>query len=88
MSARSSVSTTSANNNGTTASVTAQVRIGALLLLLLYVAMAVAALFLRLSVRGVDPLILLPVLFSAYPAMGALILVGGSLGRDPPGSPR
>jgi signal transduction histidine kinase len=75
MSAQSSVSTAPADDNGTTASATAPVRIGALVLLLLYAAMGVSALLLRLDVHGVDPLILFPVLISAYPAMGALILL-------------
>ncbi|MGH3609059.1 MAG: histidine kinase [Pseudonocardiaceae bacterium] len=54
---------------------TARVRLGALALLLLYSAMAVSALLLQLAIRGVDPGILLLVPVSAYPAMGALILL-------------
>ena len=65
-----------ADESGRTMGTTARVRLIALALLLLYSVMAVSVLLLELAVHhGVDvaTLILLP--FSAYPAMGTLILL-------------
>jgi len=53
------------------------IRVGALALLLVYVIMAVSAVILRFAMRGWDPLLVVPVLFGASPAMGALILLRG-----------
>jgi signal transduction histidine kinase len=55
--------------------VTTRVRIGALAPLALFVVMALGGLALQLSLRGLDPFVLALVLFAAYPAMGALILL-------------
>jgi signal transduction histidine kinase len=60
---------------------TAPVRTGAIGLLLVYILMAALALFLRLAVHRVSPIIVTPLLFGASPAMGALILLRGGSNR-------
>jgi signal transduction histidine kinase len=67
--------TSGVDQSGPSTGATARVRLGALALLLLYSAIAISALLLRLAIHGVDPGILLLVTVSAYPAMGALILL-------------
>jgi signal transduction histidine kinase len=67
--------TSGVDHSGPATGATARVRLGALALLLLYAAIAVSALLLRLAVHGASPIVVTPLLFAASPAMGALILL-------------